>query len=75
MTNAQGSAVSPRRFWVSVFDFRILACNFSERGGGGNNLQNFEGFHLKNSSSKGQDMALTVLYVPSSLESGSPRGE
>ena len=41
----------------------------------GDNLKGFKGFHLKNGSSQGQDLALTVLYVPCSLDSGAARGE
>ena len=29
-------------------------------------------YHLKNGSSQGQNLALAVLYVPSSLDSGTP---
>jgi hypothetical protein len=36
----------------------------------GNTIQRFEDFYLKNGSSQGQNLALTVLYVPSLLDSG-----
>jgi hypothetical protein len=37
----------------------------------GNNVKGFENFCLMNGSNQGQDLALTVLYVPYSLDSGS----
>jgi len=36
----------------------------------GNILQGVPDFHLKNGSSQGHNLALTDLYVPSSLDSG-----
>ena len=36
----------------------------------GNNLEGFTDFYLKNDSSQGHNLALAVLFVPSSLESG-----
>ena len=36
----------------------------------GNSLKGFEDFPLENGSSQGQNLALTVLSVPNSLDSG-----
>ena len=37
---------------------------------GGNGLNGFTDFHTENGSGQGQDLALTVLFVPVSLDSG-----
>jgi len=37
---------------------------------GGNNLNGFEDFRTENGSSQGQNLALTGLFVPSSIDSG-----
>jgi len=37
---------------------------------GGNNLKGFKDFHTGNGSSRGQNLALTGAFVPSSLDSG-----
>ena len=42
----------------------------SEHDQEGNNLKVFESFRLRNSASQGQKLALTVFYVPNSLDSG-----
>jgi hypothetical protein len=39
---------------------------------GENNLKGFQDFHLNNGSRKGENLALTVLHVPSLLDSGNP---
>jgi len=36
----------------------------------GNNLKVFKDFRTENGSSQGQNLAVTVLHVPSSLDSG-----
>ena len=41
---------------------------------GGNHVKGLKIFHLHNGSSQGQHLALIVLYVPSSLDSGGRRG-
>jgi len=38
----------------------------------GNNLQGFEDFHLRNGSSHGHNLALTVRIVPNSFDSAYP---
>ena len=42
---------------------------------GRNNANDFEDFRLENGSRQGQKLALNVLYVPSSLDSGRVWGE
>ena len=37
---------------------------------GGNDLNGCQDFRTENGSSQGQNLALTVLYVPSSFDSG-----
>jgi len=37
---------------------------------GGNTLKGFKGFRTENGSSRGQNLAMTGLFVPSSLDSG-----
>ena len=41
---------------------------------GGNILPGFKDFRTKNGSSQGQNLALTVLLVPNSFDSGTDRG-
>ena len=38
---------------------------------GGNTLNGFDGFRTGNGSSQGRNLAVTVLFVPNSLDSGS----
>ena len=41
---------------------------------GGNNYKGFKDFHLRNGSSQGQNIALAVLIVPNSIDSGGEAG-
>ena len=40
----------------------------------GNNLNHFQDFRTENGSLQGLDVALTDLFIPSSLDSGMPKG-
>ena len=67
--------------WVFLMSEVPLHCNsfpatVAEREG--NKLKKIKHFHLENGSSQGQNLAVTVLFVPNSLNSGPPstlRGE
>ena len=50
--------------------FDIYRTERSHRCTGGKNLNGFGGFRTENGSSQGQDLALTILCVPYSLDSG-----
>jgi len=59
------------RLRVSGFGFRVSGCGFRVPGGaaerGGGNLNGFKNFRAENCSRQGHDLALTGLFVPSSV--------
>jgi len=54
--------------------FQIVGCSLVSGREGENNLKGFKVCCLKNGSSQGPNLAVTVVFVPNSLDSG-PAGD
>jgi len=79
-SQSSGSNVIPRRARPGLAGIRphrdTVACEFRRPAGerGGNHLKYRKDVRTENGSSQGHNLALTGLFVPSSLDSGLQRG-
>ena len=61
---------APETHTCIASSFNIARKERLHRCTGGKHLNGFDGFRTENASSQGQDLALTVVCVPNSLDSG-----
>jgi len=74
MTDLWGSWLLQNDFKNTLCEISLQDPNKASRGSSteqkGNDPKGFKGFPLKNGSRQGQNLALTIRYVPKSLDSG-----